>query len=103
MRRTAVGIIAAALLIAALVLQFWPAGENGDDMRVAIKAACVRVGALMGAWWLAYREVERLPRWVLAIIPALILILAIRPRLVLFAIPVIVLLLILKPRSKPRI
>lgn len=95
MRRTVVGIISLALLLGAVYFWFVPP-ESAAMLN--LEAAFRRVGLLMGAWWLAYEEIRRLPGWAWAAIPALIVVLAIRPRLFLVAIPVILALAILKPR-----
>jgi len=99
MRRTAVGIIAILLILGAAAFWIWPPGSDGYQQ---FEAACWRVGALMAVWWLAYKEVERMPGWALATIPLLVIVLAVRPRWFLFAIPVVIALAILKPRLNAR-
>jgi hypothetical protein len=95
MRRNAVGIIALVLLAGAAYFWFFPP-ESAAMLN--LEAAFRRVGLLMGAWWLAYEEVQRLPNWAWTAIPVLIVVLALRPRLFLVAIPVIIILAILRPR-----
>jgi len=96
-RRHAIGIIAIVLLLGAAVLWIWPLEVGWHE---PLKAACSRLGPFMVALWLAYHEVERLPRWILATVPLLILVLVLRPKWFFFALPIVILMVILRP--KPR-
>ena len=93
MRRRLIGIIALVLILGAVVFWFWPPQTAGFQQ---LEAACWRVGALMAVLWLAYDEVARLPGWMLAAIPLLALILALRPKWFLIALPIILVLALLK-------
>jgi len=97
-----IGIIALVLLAAAGGLFFWRAAEPsaGDDWRLALLGATVRVGLLMGAVWLAYRELERLPGWIWPTLPILLAILAVRPRYLWIAVPIVIALALLRPRRR---
>ncbi len=97
MRRTAIGLIALVLLATATAL--WAASVSGYE---AFHGACARVGAVMAVAWLAYDQIARLPTWILAAVPALLVILAIRPKWLLVAIPLVIAIAILKPRRKPK-
>lgn len=99
MRRNMIGIIAIVLLWAAAALWIWPLETSWYE---PLKAACSRLGPFMAALWLAYNEVKRLPPWLLATIPALVLVLAVRPRWFLIALPIVIALAILKPKAPPR-
>ncbi|NUQ61110.1 MAG: hypothetical protein HUU20_01390 [Pirellulales bacterium] len=88
-----------ALFLGAAAFVVWPPEESGYQQ---LQSACWRVGALLAVWWLAYDEVMRLPAWILAAIPALALVLAIRPRWFLIALPIVILLLVLRPRTPRR-
>ena len=94
-----VGIIAIVLLLAAAALWIWPFEASWYE---PLKSACSRLGPFMAALWLAYNEVKRLPPWLLAMIPALVLVLAIRPRWFLIALPIVIALAILRPRTPSR-
>ena len=96
MRRPAIGIIALLLLVAGAVLWIWP---TGDGYQLYL-GACVRVGAVMAVFWLAYEEVSRLPAWIWATVPVLLVILAVRPKWLLIAVPIVLVMAILKPRSR---
>ena len=97
-RRHGVGIIAVVLLSGAAALWIWPLEVGWYE---PLKAACSRLGPFMAVLWLAYREVERLPRWLLPTIPALILVLAVRPKWFFIALPIVIAMAILKPKSPP--
>ena len=96
MRRNMIGIIAIVLLWAAAALWIWPLELSWYE---PLKAACSRLGPFMAVLWLAYNEVKRLPPWLMAMVPALVLVLAIRPRWFLIALPIVIALAILKPRA----
>jgi len=87
-------MIALALLVAALALWLWPQGSAQE----ALLGALLRVGLVMGAWWLAYPEVEKMPPWLLAAIPLLLVVVAYRPKWFLILLPIVIALAILRPR-----
>lgn len=64
MDRWKVGIIALILLIAAGVLFFWKDNPLGEGAL----AACVRVGLVMAAIWLAFPRLHTINWWLLAIV-----------------------------------
>lgn len=99
MRRHAVGLIALVLLLSGLLLLL---SAPGDEVYQMALGGCWRVGVLMGVLWIAYRDLERLPPWLLAVFPVLLVVLAIRPRWFLLLLPVVIALAILKPRGTPR-
>jgi len=95
MRRRLIGIIALLLLLGALASHIWPlAGSFGAQL----PGACLRVGAVLGAWWLAYEQLRRVPGWLWIALFVLAVVVAARPRVAVFAIPIILALAILKPR-----
>jgi len=98
-RRHMIGIIAIVLLLAAAALWIWPLDV---DWHEPLKAACSRLGPCMAVLWLAYPEVKRLPPWLLATIPALVVVLAVRPRWFLIALPIVIALAVLRPKGPPR-
>ncbi len=99
MRRQAIAVIAVILLLAAAALLIWPLEANWYQ---GVLAACCRLGPFMAVLWLAYPEVERLPRWLLGAVPLLMVILAIRPKWFLIALPIVIALAILSPKKTPR-
>jgi hypothetical protein len=97
MRRHILGIIAILLLAAGAASWTWPsAGYQGAE------AFCLRLGAIVAVLWLAFDDVSRLPAWLLAGVPVLVIILAKWPRYALLVVPVIVVLAILRPRFGAR-
>jgi hypothetical protein len=101
-RRQAIGIIAIVLLLAAAALCIWLPDQADEGLTLGALGAFVRVGAVMAALWLAYPDVKRLPAWLLAVIPLLLVILAWKPRWFLYALPIVIALVILKPRARAR-
>ena len=91
MQRQAIGVIALVLLLAAGVLWFWPLATGHE----AVLGGLVRVGAVMAALWLAYPDVKRLPAWGLAVIPVLLVLVAVKPRWFLILAPLVIMLAVL--------
>lgn len=97
MRRNLLGVIALVCLISGVALYFL----NADDSRhLEWTSACLRIGAILGAVWLALPDLRRPGnRWyVLAALAGFVL-LALRPRLVVFAIGFFVLAWLARPRK----
>ncbi len=93
MRRHAIAAIAVLLLASASVLWLWPPADGGLP---AIEAAFWRVGAVMVLLWLAYPDLHRLPAWILATVPGVIILVAVRPRWFLFLLPVFIIIGVLQ-------
>ena len=88
MQRTILGILSLVLLLSAAVLWlFWP--DAGTSITFAF---CWRMGAMVGAAWLAYEDVQRLPGWLLATTPVLLIVLVRWPRYLVVVLPVVVVL-----------
>ena len=96
MRRHAIGIIAIVLLVVAGALWLFPSEDNGF---LGLQAACWRVGALMGILWVAYADVQRIPAWLLGVIPPLVVLLAWRPRLFFVVAPILLFIAFIRPRN----
>jgi len=97
MRRRAAGIIALLLLCAGLAIYVWqPNWENA----VPLAAICVRVGLVLGAIWLAYPELKRVPGWLGPLCAGALLAIAVRPRLAIFIVPLTIAILLLRPRKR---
>jgi hypothetical protein len=95
LRRHLAGIIALVSLALAGVLWHWPiTGFPG------MAGGCVRVAMVFAVVWLAYDQVQRLPGWILAVMPVFLLLLLVRPRWALLALPVLLLLAALRPRPR---
>jgi hypothetical protein len=102
-RRHTIGIIAVVLLLGAVALGIWPLETAWHG---PLWAACCRLGPCLGALWLAYPQVKRLPAWLVVGITLLVVLLAVKPRwfraVLPIAIPILIILAILKPRSSSR-
>ena len=99
LRRNIVGLIALAGFAIAALPWFVPSLRAYSQLDYGW-----RVGALTAAWWLAYNDLNRLPPWLLAGVPVLMIILVRWPKYFWLAIPVLIVLAILRPRfgSKPK-
>jgi hypothetical protein len=97
MHRHLIGIIAMVLLASVLGGWFWkPTGYE------AVMGACGRVGILMALFWVAYHDLQRIPAWLLAAVPVLLILLAIKPKWFLVLLPLVLLVAFLFPRIKAR-
>jgi hypothetical protein len=82
-RRTKLGLAALVLLLAAGLLKLL---EPTGPFAAEGWGACLRVGVILGAVWLAYADLARLPMWALPAI-ALLALAAIRWKVFLFLVP----------------
>ena len=90
MRRKILAVSAVLLLLGAIVVGlWWPEAE-------VTLACCWRGGAILAAAWLAFDDVQRLPNWLLLMLPVLLIILVWRSRLALILIPVLILYAVLR-------
>lgn len=96
MRRHAAGIIALILLLLAAAMWYWPPIADAE----VLQGGCLRGAAVFAAVWLAYDQVQRMPGWLLALLPVFLVLLVIRPRWCLYALPIVILLAILRPRGR---
>lgn len=92
LRRHIIAIVAIGFLAAAVLFHYRPIGEWELD------ACCLRTGAVIAVLWLAYPDLMRLPPWLLAMVPVLLIILAKWPKLFLLLVPLLIVLALLKPR-----
>ncbi|MEX0937292.1 MAG: hypothetical protein WDZ59_05475 [Pirellulales bacterium] len=100
MHRTTVGITAAVLLSTAAVLAVWqPTGWDGHQPMLA---ACLRVGLVLGALWLAHPQLSRMPSWLFGVAVALAVVVALRPKLIVLVVPLAIILWLVKPRASRR-
>lgn len=100
MRQTVLGILAAVLVAGAVYFSLWPPEREG--LRTWVLPACVRMGALTVALWMAWNDLQRLPSWVLGTTLAALALVAFRPRLFLFLVPLIIVLAVIRPRFGQR-
>lgn len=62
------------------------------------EGALWRVGAVVGALWLAHPQLLMLPKWLLATLLGTMLIVSWRPKVLLIAIPIVIAIALLRPR-----
>ncbi len=96
MRRTALGILALTLVTGAVYFSFWP--PEGQHWRAWLLPACVRMGALSAALWMAWDDLQRLPKWMLSTTLIALVVVALKPKLFLFIVPLVVVLAVIQPR-----
>ena len=90
MQRRILGVAAVVFLLAAAVLWWW-------QPRMEVELAFFsRMGAVLVAAWLAYDDVQRLPGWLLLLLPALLIVAVRWPRLLWLLIPALLLWAILR-------
>lgn len=95
MRRHAVGILALTLLVSAAVLAM-RSPQEGLSYQVEINF--LRVGALLGVFWLAYWDLTRIPPWLWLVFVPMAAVVIVRPRWFFFLVPILLLLAVLHPR-----
>ena len=100
MRQTALGILAAILVAGAVYFSLWP--PESENLRAWVLPACVRMGALSAALWMAWNDLQRLPPWLLSTTLTALALAALKPRLFLFILPLVVVLAIIRPRFGQR-
>jgi hypothetical protein len=96
MQRRILGIAALVFLLAAGVLWFCRPGMQAELGFFA------RMGMILVAAWLAYDDVQRLPGWLLVLLPVVLVVLVRWPRLLLLLIPALVVWVILQRVVSPR-
>jgi hypothetical protein len=98
MQRHVIGVVGLLLLGVAGGTYLWGSADAAKAVEF-----CGRAGAVLAVWWLAYPDLLRLPRWLLAATPVLLIVLARWPRYLVLAVPLVVALAILRPRwgAKP--
>ncbi len=96
MRRHILGILAMGCFLGAAALWRWSPGDH----YALLEGMAWRVGALLTAWWLAYPDLDRLPGWLLVVLPAAVLLVFYRPKFLLLLIPALIVLALIRPRLR---
>jgi hypothetical protein len=91
MRRHALGLMAIVLLAVGIF-----ARGGTDD---TISGTCLRVGSVLGIFWLAWPQLERIPAWAIGAIGLGLLIVMRWPKMILAALPAAFVLWLLRPRG----
>jgi hypothetical protein len=93
MQRTALGTIALILFVAAAGLWILEPSRSSPAA-----GACVRIGTVLLALWLALPQLAMLPRWMMFLFFGAAAVVCYNPKALLFALPVLVLVAVLRPR-----
>jgi hypothetical protein len=99
MRRHAIAAVTVILLFGAAALWLWRPTDSGPP---ALEAAFWRVGMLMALVWLSYPDLKRLPAWLIAVAPVVIILVAARPRWSVYLIPPLLLIGVLRSKRPQR-
>lgn len=94
--RTRVGVITIGCWVG-IMIGFFRWRATGDT---TLLEAFNRIGLVMLALWIAWPELQILPRWVFYIMPVVVLIGAWRPIILLYALPLLLLYWFIAPRKK---
>ena len=105
MHRPTVGAIALVLLAGWLALLF---GEESlretfdldQSLTIGLQAACIRVGLVMAAIWLAHPQLNRLPGWTAKAILLGAIVIAWRPKIAIVVLPMLLAYFVLRPRKR---
>jgi hypothetical protein len=89
LRRRILAVAGGLCLLAGGVVWLWR-----PEMEIEL-AFFFRAGGILLAAWLAFDDVQRLPGWVLLLLPALLIVLVRWPRALLLLIPALILLAVL--------
>lgn len=90
MHRPTVGLIALILLAGAAYYRMFPPPPE-DSVQVSLEGACVRLGIVMAALWLALPQLSRFPWWigVAVLLAVIVAVLASKPKLFFYALPIL--------------
>lgn len=73
------GCIAVLLLAVGIVFSIWPPSEASAQF---LQGSCIKSGLVLGAAWLAYPQLNRLPSWLFTGLIVFLLAAAVRPKIV---------------------
>jgi hypothetical protein len=99
MRRHILGIIALLFLLSGLA--FWLCPSTGGYEQY--QAECWRTGSVLIMLWLAYPDLRRVPVWALLVVPVVVIVVLRRPRWLWTLIPALILVAALKPKPPRRV
>jgi hypothetical protein len=95
-RRRIIGILSLVLLTGAVILVI--RGGEGTQYTTLL-AACVRLGIMSGAVWLAFPQLTRIPRWIAALGLVTFVLGAINPRTLPITVPLFFLVIVMRPKG----
>ena len=102
MKRHLLGAFAVLLLATGILLLYSGPTDNWSKM---LAAACVRVGSVLAAGWIAFRQLsallERVPLWMMGVMGIGVVTVVARPRTAVVVVPGLIALWFLRPRRPP--
>lgn len=93
--RASIGLIAVILLAAGIIVSL-----QANESLHGAGGASLRVGVVMGIWWLAYPQAQRVPLWLSVACAITLFVVMRRPKLLVVAIPLLAVLWFLGPRTR---
>lgn len=96
MRRHLLGIIAIVLLVIGVVMFFV---RLEDETYTFFQAACLRVGLVLGAIWLALPQLESMSRWLYRAVLVVAIVVAAFSRYAVILVPLLLAMWFIKPRG----
>jgi len=101
LRRSVFGLL--ALMCLAVGIYFSGIGSGGSpaDTDMFVYGISMRIGMVLGAIWLAYPELSRIPRWMYVILLIAATAVMIQPKLILVIAPIVIAIWVFRPRAKP--
>jgi len=98
MQRHAFGILALISLATGLYYQCLDA----EGFHQLIEGVTIRIGLVLGALWLAYPDLKKVPRWFYPVLLTAVAIVIIRPKLIVLVAPTVIAIWILTPRKSTK-
>jgi hypothetical protein len=97
MRRTVLGILAVICLVGGVaLLWFGPA----DETYLMFGSSGLRIGLVLGAFWLAYPQLSYVPWWFVQALLVGAVVVAVRPRMALIVLPLLLTIWLIRPRKR---
>jgi hypothetical protein len=98
MRRVVLGILAIAFVGGGVAAYYFGWFEDS----YAIGAGAIRIGLVLGAFWLAWPQLARIPWWFVQAGLVGTLVVAVRPKAAVLVLPILAALWMIRPRKKTR-
>ena len=95
MQRNMLGIIAVVMLIAGAVMLWWFVESKWDFLA----ASCLRIGAVLGALWLALPQLQEMSRWFYRAAIAIALVVAVFSKYAVVIVPILGILWFFGPKT----
>lgn len=97
MRRVILGILAVVFVAGGASLYFF---DQAEETMPGASGVLLRVGAVLGAFWLAYPQLSSIPWWFVQAALVAALLVAFRPKAALVVLPILAVLWIIRPKKR---